>query len=192
MNNEKDYTDQGLQDFLTNDMKEKSRKFNEEISGIICQNCQNTLEFSFEGQIVTKCRFCPIDNTKQMTSILSNKISMWIRQKTAKYYSNKNVCECGKVWPMSLITKCCRLQMEKKSTIPFEIHTFVYLAKELIEVTISKLEQTTNNGKGDEGQGDSIVTAIERLETINERVLGRFLERSDFENITGVFDMFRI
>ena len=59
-------------------------------------------------------------------------------------------------------------------------------------MTISKLEQTTNNGKGDEGQGDSIVTAIERLETINERVLGRFLERSDFENITGVFDMFRI
>ncbi len=29
MSNEKDYADQGLQDFLTNDMKEKSRKFNE-------------------------------------------------------------------------------------------------------------------------------------------------------------------
>lgn len=41
--------------------------------------------------------------------------------------------------------------MEKKSTIPFEIHTFVYLAKELIEVTISKLEQIKNNGIKKEG-----------------------------------------
>jgi hypothetical protein len=76
---------------------------------------------------------------------------MWIRQKVAKYYSNKNTCDCGKVWPMALISKCCRLQVVKKSTIPFEVHTFVYLAKELIEVTISKMELGINNGVKKEG-----------------------------------------
>jgi hypothetical protein len=120
---------------------------------------------------------------------------MWIRQKVAKYYSNKNTCDCGKVWPMALISKCCRLQVGKKSTIPFEIHTFVYLAKELIEVTISKMELGINNGvkkEGDDLRIESFGTAIERLEMINERVLNKFLESSDFENINGVFDMFRI
>ena len=96
---------------------------------------------------------------------------------------------------MALISKCCRLQVGKKSTIPFEIHTFVYLAKELIEVTISKMELGINNGvkkEGDDLRIESFGTAIERLEIINDRVLNKFLESSDFENINGVFDMFRI
>lgn len=64
---------------------------------------------------------------------------MWIKQKSALYYKNVHKCECQKVFPLSLINKCCRVQVEKKTTIPFEIHTFVYLAKELIEMTVSRL-----------------------------------------------------
>ena len=71
----------------------------------------------------------------------------------------------------------------------------MYLAKELIEVTISKMEQGINDGvkkEGDDLRIESFGTAIERLEMIKERILNRFLERSDFENVNGVFDIFRI
>ena len=88
---------------------------------------------------MTRCKYCPMDNTKQMTAILSNKLSMWIKNKISLYYANKHKCECQKVYPLTLINKCCRVQVEKKTTIPFEIHTFVYLARELIEVTVNKL-----------------------------------------------------
>ncbi len=33
---------------------------------------------------------------------------------------------------------------------------------------------------------------ISRLEKIKNKVLNRFLDNSDFENVKGVFDMFRI
>lgn len=46
MNSEKDGVDNGLQDYLTNDMKEKSLKFNEQIKEFKCSNCQNTMPFA--------------------------------------------------------------------------------------------------------------------------------------------------
>lgn len=92
ISNERDYVENGLQDFLTNDMREKSKKFNQQISSITCSNCQNTLNLSEDGQLITKCKYCPISNTKQMISMISNKISMWIKQKTALYYNNKQKC----------------------------------------------------------------------------------------------------
>lgn len=82
----------GLQDFLTNDMKEKSKKFNEEITSVTCLNCKNTLILSEEGQLITKCKYCQESNSKKIISIISNKISMWIKQKSALYYNNRHKC----------------------------------------------------------------------------------------------------
>lgn len=144
---------------------------------------------------MTNCKYCPVENTKLMTSILSNKISMWIKQKSALYYTNKHKCECQKVYPLTLINKCCRVQSEKKTTIPFEIHTFVYLVKELIEVTITKLDQKSFSSKkelSDEVPKETINLAKERLTSIKKKVLDNFLESSDFENLDGMFEMFRI
>lgn len=83
------------------------------------------------------------------------------------------------------INKCCRVQTEKKTTIPCEIHTFVYIAKELIEVTVNKLEQKIKamerrDSNEDPARKAEVRYEIERLESICERLLKRFLENSDF------------
>jgi hypothetical protein len=60
---------------------------------------------------MTRCKYCPFDNTKHMTATLSNKISVWLKQKSDLYYSNKQKCECQKVYPLTLISKCCRVHL---------------------------------------------------------------------------------
>lgn len=54
---------------------------------------------------------------------------MFLKKHISKYYTNKYKCECQKTYSLTLISRCCRADHFKKSIIPAEIHTFVYLTK---------------------------------------------------------------
>jgi len=61
----------------------------------------------------------------------------------------------------------------------------VYLAKELIEVTVNKLEKKIEamerrDSNEDPARKEEVRFEIERLESICERLFKRFLENSDF------------
>lgn len=67
------------------------------------------------------------------------------------------------------------------------------MAKELIEVTVLKLEQKIVSKEiSNEDEKKIVQEIILKLENISKKVLNRFLDNSDFENIHGIFDMFRV
>ena len=134
------------------------------------------MSLSDEGKFLINCKYCETDNSRWILSNLSNRISMYIKQRCSTYYNNKFKCECQKQYSLTPISKCCRVDGERKTIIPFELHTFVYMCKELCDNTLVKLSPTGETHK--------------RVSDINDKILGRFLTMSDYENIQGIMSCF--
>ena len=77
---------------------------------------------------------------------------------------------------MHLFGDCCKIKYRPRSNIPFELHEIIYIAKDLLTITVKNIDR---NYKPD------LVKKMDRL----QRKVDEFLESSDFEKVTGLLGL---
>ena len=57
------------------------------------------------------------------------------------YYNNRKKCKCGKMFDLTPVTPCCDIdrKFKQKGEVAFKLHNFLYICKDLLEYTISKM-----------------------------------------------------
>lgn len=136
--------DERMGETVGNNLKAKLREFSKDLGAtIICSSCNCEIPSvnleSESGTVNWACTGCKYS----FVTIIHNKIRFKIKEEVGKYYSNRKRCTCLKSYELTPITPCCDLDKKKgtkKSDIAFKLHNFLYLAKDLCEVSMSRLE----------------------------------------------------